>query len=101
MLYHLNPLNQRPGHTHTHTSLLQIKYPAVSTVLTKDFKYIEAQMEVDIVDANEGNLAFISNLHERIIVQENHLAKSENITKKRVISLLIIPTSGKQYMAKW
>jgi hypothetical protein len=71
-------------------SLLQIKYHAVSTALTNDFKYIEAQMEVDIVDANEGNPAFISNLQERIIAQETHLAKSENVMKNRVISL---PTS--------
>ncbi len=66
-------------------------------MLTKDFKYIEAQMEVDIVDANDGNPAFVSNLQERIIVQETDLAKSENVMKNRVISLPIDPTTGKHY----
>jgi hypothetical protein len=78
-------------------SLLQITYPAVSAASTKDFKFIEAQMEVDIADANEVNTNFVSNLQERIIVQEALLAKSENVKKNRFISLPIDPTTGKQY----
>jgi hypothetical protein len=80
-----------------HRSLLQITYPAVSAASTKDFKFIEAQMEVDIADANEVNTNFVSNLQERIIVQEALLAKSENVKKNRFISLPIDPTTGKQY----
>jgi hypothetical protein len=78
-------------------SLLQITYPAVSAASTKDFKFIEAQMEVDIADANKVNTNFVSNLQERIIVQEALLAKSENVKKNRFISLPIDPTTGKQY----
>ncbi len=80
------PCNQRPRHTHTHPSLLQIKYPSVSTALTKDFKLIEAQMEVDIADANDLNQRYVSNLQERIIAQEASLAKSVNVTKSKFMS---------------
>jgi len=82
---------------HGYPSLLQITYPAVSAASTKDFKHIEAQMEVDIDDANELNTNFVSNLQERIIVQEALLAKSENVMKKRFMCLPIDPTTGKQY----
>jgi hypothetical protein len=58
-------------------SILQLRYPAVSTAFTKDFKFIEAQMEVKIMESNEQNAGFVSNLQERIIVQETYLAKSE------------------------
>jgi len=80
-----------------HRSLLQITYPAVSTASTKDFKQIEAQMEVDIEFVNEFNKRYASNLQERIIVQEALLAKSENVMRNRFISLPIDPTTGKQY----
>jgi hypothetical protein len=56
-------------------SILQLTYPAVSAALTKDFKFIEAQMEVEIMDSNEQNADFVSNLQERIIVQENLFGK--------------------------
>jgi hypothetical protein len=78
-------------------SILQLRYPAVSTALTKDFKYIEAQMEVEIMDFNEHNAGFVSNLQERIIVQEIYLAKAELATKTKFIMLTIDPTSGRQY----
>jgi hypothetical protein len=54
-------------------------------------------MEIDIVDAKDGNQGFISNLQERIIVQETHPAKLENVMKNKCISLPINPTIGKQY----
>jgi hypothetical protein len=78
-------------------SLLQIKYPAVSTALTKDFKIIEAQMEVDIADANDLNQRYVSNLQERIIAQEASLAKSENVMKSKFICIPIDPSKGKNY----
>ncbi len=43
-------------------SILQLRYPAVSTALIKDFQFIEAQMEVKIMDSNEHNAGFVSNL---------------------------------------
>jgi hypothetical protein len=49
-------------------------------------------MEIDIVDANDGNQGFVSNFQERIIVQETHLVKSENVMKNKFTSLLIDPT---------
>jgi hypothetical protein len=78
-------------------SILQLTYPAVSTALTKDFKFIEAQMEVEIMDSNEQNAGFVSNLQERIIVHETYLAKLELATKTKFIMLLIGPSSGRQY----
>jgi hypothetical protein len=79
-------------------SLFQLTYPALSTALTKDFKHIEAQLEVDIVDTNDCNPGFISNLQERIIVQETHLSKSENAMKSKFHSLPIDPTTSKHYL---
>ncbi len=64
-------------------SILQLMYLAVSTALTKDFKFIEAQMEVEIMDSNERNAGFVSSLQERIIVQETYLAKLELATKTK------------------
>jgi hypothetical protein len=78
-------------------SILQLTYPAVSTALTKDVKFIEAQMEVEIMDSNEQNAGFVSNLQERIIVQETYLAKAELATKIKFIMLPINPSSGRQY----
>jgi hypothetical protein len=78
-------------------SILQLTYPAVSTALTKDFKIIEAQMKVEIMDSNERNAGFVSNLQERIIVPETYLAKSELATKIKFIMLPINPSSGRQY----
>jgi hypothetical protein len=43
-------------------------------------------MEVDIADANDLNQRYVSNLQERIIVQEASLAKSENVTKSKFIT---------------
>jgi hypothetical protein len=56
-------------------------------------------LEVDIRYANDGNPGFISNLQERIIVQETHLSKSENATKSKFLSLLIDPTTIKHYLS--
>jgi hypothetical protein len=78
-------------------SILQLMYPAVSAALTMDFKFIEAQMEVEIMDSNEWNASFVSNLQERIIVQETYPAKSELATKTKFIMLPINPSSGRQY----
>jgi hypothetical protein len=78
-------------------SILQLRYPAVSTALTKDFKFIEAQMEVEIMDSAEHNAGFLLNLKERIIVQGTYLAKSEFAIKTKFIILPIDPSSGRQY----
>jgi hypothetical protein len=78
-------------------SILQLRYLAVSTALTKDFQFIEAQIEVEIMDSNEHNAGFVSNLQVRIIVQETHLAKSKLAMKTKFIMLPIDPSSGRQY----
>ncbi len=78
-------------------SILKLAYPAASTALTEDFKFIEAQMEVEIMDSNERNAGFVSDLQERIIVQETYLAKSELATKTKFIMLPINPSLGRQY----
>jgi hypothetical protein len=77
--------------------ILQLRYPAVSTALTKDFQFIEAQLEVEIMDSNEHNAGFVSNLQERIIVRETYLAELELVTKTKFIMLPINPSSGRQY----
>ncbi len=75
------PLNSPPDYDKTELtvvpkcpSILQLRYPAVSTALTKDFKFIKAQIEVEIMDSNQWNAGFVSNLQGRIIVQETYLA---------------------------
>jgi hypothetical protein len=91
--YEKTELSLVPGYP----SLLQIEYPSVSTALTKDFKLIEAQMEVDIADANDLIQRYVSNLQEKIIAQEASLAKSENVTKSKFICLPIDPSKGKNH----
>jgi len=56
-------------------------------------------LEVDIVDANDGSWGFISNLQERIIVQETHLSNLENAMKSKFLSLPIDPTTSKHYLS--
>jgi hypothetical protein len=43
-------------------SLLEISYPAVSAALKNDFQWIDANMEVEIKDANLGNQNFVENI---------------------------------------
>ena len=68
------------------SALLQLEYPGVSEAIIKDYKLIETQMEVEILDSNEENQGFVSNVQERIIVQETVLARgraehTEQITR--------------------
>ncbi len=51
-----------------HPSLLQLTYPAIPTAITKDFKLIEVQMEVEFYDSNENNSSYISNVQDRIVL---------------------------------
>jgi hypothetical protein len=54
-------------------------------------------MEVEIMDSNERNAGFVSNLQEKIIVHETYLAKSELAMKTKFTMLPINPSSGRQY----
>ncbi len=78
-------------------SLLQLIYPAIPTAITKDFKLIEIQMEVEFYDSNENNNGYISNVQDRIVGHESMLAKMENATKSKLLVLPIDPTTGKPY----
>ena len=80
-------------------SLLQLEYPGVSEAIIKDYKLIETQMEVEIFDSNENNQGFVSNVQERIIVQETVLARgrAEHTTKSKLLVLPIDPTTGRNF----
>ena len=78
-------------------SLLQLTYPAIPTAITKDFKLIEVQMEVEFYDSNKNNNGYISNVQDRIVEHESMLAKMENATKSELLVLPIDPTTGKPY----
>jgi hypothetical protein len=80
-------------------SLLQLIYPGVSEAIIKDYKLIETQMEVEIFDSNENNQGFVSNVQERIIVQETVLARgrAEHTTKSKLLVLPIDPTTGRNF----
>ncbi len=77
--------------------LLQLTYPAIPTAITKDFKLIEVQMEVEFYDSNENNNGYISNVQDRIVGHESMLANMENATKSKLLVLPIDPTTGKPY----
>jgi hypothetical protein len=79
--------------------LLQLEYHGVSEAIIKDFKLIETQMEVEILDSNEENQGFVSNVQERIIVQETVLARgrAEHTTKSKLLVLPIDPTTGRNF----
>jgi hypothetical protein len=80
-------------------SLLQLEYPGVSEAIIKDYKLIETQMEVEIFDSNENNQGFVTNVQERIIVQETVLARgrAEQTTKSKLLILPIDPTTGRNF----
>ena len=80
-------------------SLLQLTYPGVSEAIIKDYKLIETQMEVEIFDSNENNQGFVSNVQERIIVQETVLSRgqAEHTTKSKILVLPIDPTTGRNF----
>ena len=80
-------------------SLLQLEYPGVSEAIIKDYKLIETQMEVEIFDSNEKNQGFVTNVQERIIVQETVLARgrAEHTTKSKLLVLPIDPTTGRNF----
>jgi hypothetical protein len=67
-------------------SLLWLTYPAIPTAITKDFKLVEVQMEVEFYDSNENNNGYISNVQDRIVGHESMLAKMENATKSNFLS---------------
>jgi 16S rRNA G527 N7-methylase RsmG len=56
-------------------------------------------MEVEIFDSNEKNQGFITNVQERIIVQETVLARgrAEHTTKSKLLVLPIDPTTGRNF----
>ncbi len=78
-------------------SLLQLTYPAIPTAMTKGFKLIEVQMEVEFYDSNKNNNGYVSNVQDRIVRHESMLAKMENATKSKFLVLPIDPTTGKPY----
>jgi hypothetical protein len=80
-----------------HPSLLQLTYPAIPTAITKDFKLIEIQMEVEIYDSNKNYNGYVSNVQDRIFGHESMLAKMEHATKSKFLVLPIDPTTGKPY----
>ena len=53
----------------------------------------------EILDSNEENQGFVSNLQERIIVQETVLARgrAEHTTKSKLLVLPIDPTTGRNF----
>jgi hypothetical protein len=75
-------------------SLPQLTYPAIPTAITKDFKLIEVQMEVECYDSNKNNNGYISNVQDRIVGHESMLAKMENATKRKLLVLPIDPTTA-------
>ena len=80
-------------------SLLQLEYPGVSEAIIKDYKLIETQMEVEIFDSNEKNQGFVTNVQERIIVQETVLARgrAKHTIKSKLLMLPIDPTTGRNF----
>jgi hypothetical protein len=91
--YEKTELTLVPGHP----SFLQLTYPAIPTAITKDFKLVEVQMEVEFYDSSKNNNGYISNVQDRTVGRESMLAKMENATKRKLLVLPIDPTTGKPY----
>jgi len=80
-----------------YSSYLHLTYPAISSAMPRDFKHIEAQLEVEVQDSNDGNRGFITNLVDRIVGIESLLASMEKDIKSKILILPTDPATGRAY----